>query len=81
MLSLGFLVSLTLARFARSQTWNWNRYPGARVDILSADYSFKFDADLYKDWNWKEIYGTLFPLVPRSQMLTFGSVQPPSPSS
>jgi len=35
-------------------TWNWNRYPGARVDIMSIEYSFKFDKDLYDQWEWKE---------------------------
>ena len=24
-------------------TWYWNRYPGARCDIESIDYSFSFD--------------------------------------
>jgi len=27
-------------------TWYWNRYPGARCDIESVDYSFSFDEDL-----------------------------------
>ncbi|KAJ3344249.1 hypothetical protein HDU93_000039 [Gonapodya sp. JEL0774] len=35
-------------------TWNWNRYPGARVDICSREYSFKFDKGLYQEWNWSE---------------------------
>ncbi|KXS13473.1 FAD dependent oxidoreductase [Gonapodya prolifera JEL478] len=35
-------------------TWNWNRYPGARVDICSREYSFKFDKALYNEWNWTE---------------------------
>ena len=27
-------------------TWYWNRYPGARCDIQSIDYSYAFDAEL-----------------------------------
>ncbi|KXS14875.1 cyclohexanone monooxygenase [Gonapodya prolifera JEL478] len=36
--------------------WNWNRYPGARVDHMSKEYCFKFDENLYNEWNWSEIY-------------------------
>src|SRR5690606_8572953 len=36
--------------------WHHNRYPGARVDIESRDYSFFFDADFYRSWNWSERY-------------------------
>ena len=37
-------------------TWYWNRYPGARVDIQSLEYSFGFDADLENEWRWTERY-------------------------
>ena len=39
-------------------TWYWNRYPGARCDIESMDYSFSFSEELQQEWNWKEKYGT-----------------------
>jgi len=39
-------------------TWYWNRYPGARVDIDSADYSYSFDPDLQQDWTWSEKFPT-----------------------
>ena len=32
--------------------WNWNRYPGATVDVLSRDYSYSFSNELQRDWNW-----------------------------
>ncbi|MDH6677038.1 cation diffusion facilitator CzcD-associated flavoprotein CzcO [Rhodococcus sp. LBL1] len=35
-------------------TWYWNRYPGARCDIDSADYSYSFDDALQQDWEWTE---------------------------
>jgi cation diffusion facilitator CzcD-associated flavoprotein CzcO/acetyl esterase/lipase len=39
-------------------TWYWNRYPGARCDIQSIDYSYSFDADLETEWQWSERYAT-----------------------
>ncbi len=38
--------------------WYWNRYPGARCDVESVDYSYSFDADLQQDWDWTEKYAT-----------------------
>jgi cation diffusion facilitator CzcD-associated flavoprotein CzcO len=37
-------------------TWFWNRYPGARCDIESADYAYSFSEDLVRDWTWSERY-------------------------
>ena len=37
-------------------TWYHNRYPGARVDIQSLEYSFGFDEALQQDWHWTERY-------------------------
>ena len=39
-------------------TWFWNRYPGARCDIESLEYSYAFDDDLQQEWKWPERYGT-----------------------
>ena len=39
-------------------TWYWNRYPGARCDIESLDYSYSFDPELEKVWQWSERYAT-----------------------
>jgi cyclohexanone monooxygenase len=39
-------------------TWYWNRYPGARCDIESMEYSFSFDDELQQDWHWTERYAT-----------------------
>lgn len=38
--------------------WYWNRYPGARCDVESVDYSYSFDKDLEQEWNWTEKYAT-----------------------
>ena len=37
-------------------TWYWNRYPGARCDIESMEYSYQFDEDLQQEWEWSERY-------------------------
>lgn len=37
-------------------TWHWNRYPGARCDVDSHDYSFGFDEELEQEWEWTERY-------------------------
>ena len=39
-------------------TWYWNRYPGARCDIPTTDYTYGFDAELEDTWTWSEKYAT-----------------------
>ena len=36
-------------------TWYWNRYPGARCDVPSVEYSYSFSKELEQEWNWTEI--------------------------
>ncbi|TQN40991.1 cyclohexanone monooxygenase [Blastococcus colisei] len=38
--------------------WYWNRYPGARCDVDSTDYSYSFSSELDEEWNWSERYAT-----------------------
>ncbi len=37
-------------------TWYWNRYPGARVDVESHEYSYSFSPELEAEWKWSERY-------------------------
>jgi cyclohexanone monooxygenase len=37
-------------------TWYWNRYPGARCDVESMDYSYSFSDELQQEWTWTERY-------------------------
>ncbi|GAC1631522.1 MAG: NAD(P)/FAD-dependent oxidoreductase [Nevskia sp.] len=37
-------------------TWFWNRYPGARCDTESMEYSYQFSEDLQQEWVWPERY-------------------------
>ena len=35
-------------------TWYWNRYPGARCDLDSVEYSYQFSDALQQQWRWSE---------------------------
>ena len=39
-------------------TWYWNRYPGARCDVESMQYSYQFSEELQQEWEWSERYAT-----------------------
>ncbi|WP_276718668.1 flavin-containing monooxygenase [Pseudooceanicola nitratireducens] len=34
--------------------WYWNKYPGARVDVLSIDYCYSFSEEIMQEWTWSE---------------------------
>src|SRR6266700_8456115 len=34
----------------------WNRYPGARCDVESMQYSYSFSDELQQEWDWSERY-------------------------
>src|SRR4029453_14204516 len=38
----------------RGGTWDWNRYPGARWDVESMQYSYSFSDELQQEWDWSE---------------------------
>lgn len=54
--SAGYTVQLVEAGSGVGGTWFWNRYPGARCDVESIDYSYSFDDELQQDWVWSERY-------------------------
>ena len=56
--SSGYSVRVFEAASDVGGTWYWNRYPGARCDIESMDYSYSFDAELEQQWRWSERYAT-----------------------
>lgn len=37
-------------------TWYWNKYPGARVDIESLEYSYGFSEEVQQEWKWPLLY-------------------------
>ncbi|MCC6438277.1 MAG: NAD(P)/FAD-dependent oxidoreductase [Acidimicrobiales bacterium] len=36
-------------------TWYWNRYPGARCDVPSMEYSYSWSEELQQEWQWSEV--------------------------
>ena len=48
-------------------TWYHNRYPGARVDIESMEYSFGFSEELQQGWRWAERY------APQPELLRYAN--------
>ncbi len=56
--ALGFSVRVFETGDDVGGTWYWNRYPGARCDIQSIDYSYSWDPELQAEWEWSERYAT-----------------------
>jgi len=52
----GFSARVFEAASGVGGTWYWNRYPGARCDVESLEYSFGFDEALQQEWQWRERY-------------------------
>ena len=53
---LGFTAIVIEAGGGVGGTWYWNRYPGARCDVPSLEYSFGFSEDLQQEWEWSEVF-------------------------
>ena len=53
---LGFSVRAFEAGDGVGGTWYWNRYPGARCDVESLEYSYQFSEELQQEWSWSERY-------------------------
>ncbi len=48
-------------------TWYWNRYPGARCDVPSLEYSYQFSEELEQEWDWSERY------APQPEILAYAN--------
>ena len=53
---MGFRVKAVDRAKGVGGTWYWNRYPGARCDVVSLDYSYSFSDKIQQAWTWKEKY-------------------------
>ncbi len=51
---LGFKVKVFEKGGDVGGVWYWNRYPGARCDVESMQYSYSFSEDLQQEWRWGE---------------------------
>ncbi len=56
--SLGFSARVYEAGTGVGGTWFWNRYPGARCDVESMEYSYSFSEELQREWEWTERYAS-----------------------
>src|SRR6185437_10177756 len=55
---IGFSARVFEAGDGVGGTWYWNRYPGARCDVESMQYSYQFSDELQQEWEWSERYAT-----------------------
>jgi cation diffusion facilitator CzcD-associated flavoprotein CzcO len=53
---MGLSVRVLEAGSCVGGTWYWNRYPGARCDVESMQYSYQFSEELQQEWIWSERY-------------------------
>ncbi len=65
--SLGFSVQVFEVGDGVGGTWYWNRYPGARCDVNSLEYSYQFSQELQQQWNWSEKY------APQPEILNYAN--------
>lgn len=65
--SLGLRVQVYEAGSGVGGTWYWNRYPGARCDVNSLEYSFQFSEEIQQEWNWSEKYS------PQAEILEYAN--------
>ena len=54
----GFTARVLEAADGIGGTWYWNRYPGARCDIESMQYSYAFSEELQQEWKWAEVFSS-----------------------
>ena len=52
----GYSVAMLEAGTGVGGTWYWNRYPGARYDSESFTYGYFFSDELFKEWDWPELF-------------------------
>lgn len=62
---LGFTVRVFEQGSDVGGTWYWNRYPGARCDVESMQYSYSFSDELQQEWDWSERY------APQPEILSY----------
>jgi cyclohexanone monooxygenase len=61
----GYSVRVLEGADAIGGTWYWNRYPGARCDIESMQYSFSFSDEIQQEWTWSQLY------APQPEILSY----------
>ncbi len=64
---MGFTTRVLEAGGGVGGTWYWNRYPGARCDVESVQYSYQFSDELQQEWDWSEKYS------PQPEILSYAN--------
>jgi cyclohexanone monooxygenase len=62
---MGLSVRVFEAGSGVGATWYWNRYPDARCDVESMQYSYQFSEELQQEWVWSERY------APQPEILSY----------
>ena len=65
--NLGFTAKVIEAGDGVGGTWYWNRYPGARCDVWSMEYSYQFSEELQQEWVWSQKY------APQPEILNYAN--------
>ncbi len=68
--ALGFSTRVLESADDVGGTWYWNRYPGARCDIPTTDYTYTWDPELEQQWSWSEKYATQPEILRYAQFVT-----------
>jgi cation diffusion facilitator CzcD-associated flavoprotein CzcO len=67
MRALGLSARVIEAASGVGGTWYWNRYPGARCDVESMQYSYSFSPEIEQEWHWSEVY------APQPEILAYAN--------
>ncbi|MEO5641136.1 MAG: NAD(P)/FAD-dependent oxidoreductase [Sphingomicrobium sp.] len=65
--AMGLKVSAIEAGEDVGGTWYWNRYPGARCDVMSIDYCYSFSNEIQQEWVWSEQF------APQPEILAYAN--------
>jgi cation diffusion facilitator CzcD-associated flavoprotein CzcO len=66
---MGYSVRVIEAGSAAGGTWYWNRYPGARCDVESLQYSMAISQEVQQEWSWTERFATQPEILAYTQFL------------
>ena len=66
---MGYSVRVIEAGTQAGGTWYWNRYPGARCDVESLQYSLAIDDAIQQEWSWTERFATQSEILEYTQFV------------
>lgn len=66
---MNYSVRVIEAGSAAGGTWYWNRYPGARCDVESLQYSLAISDEVQQEWNWTERFATQSEILAYTQFV------------